>query len=86
MLQTDKQEKFTSAVCPDLRVSNFPGKPSATRENVNRIPFSFVCALLKHTPYVTKRFFFHGKLGENLKDSDDGILQQAWYSGQCPTS
>jgi hypothetical protein len=29
---------------------------------------------------------FQGKLGENIKESDDGTLQQAWYSGHCPSS
>jgi len=29
---------------------------------------------------------FQGKLGENLKESDDGTLQQAWYYGHWPSS
>lgn len=29
---------------------------------------------------------FQGKFGENIKKSDDGTLQQAWYSGHCPSS
>jgi len=82
----DKQKKIYEC---SLSLLTRQQRSRKTLSNTGQRQSYTVCIYMRtvktHTMCIWA-IIFQGKLGENIKESDDGKLQQAWYYGHCPSS